>query len=402
MSNGVPKDPDDFFAETRMSFGDHIEELRTHLWRAIYGFGVAMFFSLFIGHIIVRLITAPVKQQLEKFYERRANRIRREQGEDPTLARINQPTPFRRMWVPRKQLVDLLKGGSGRMDEQPKLVDKEEMVKAENAEAAPWYRRAWNWLGDSGDQGADPDAAKGVYKIPREEKEKHLVALWFSWESPLNVAGDLQPAERQYLDTDNPATLNVQEAFMVWFKVCMVTGVVIGSPWIFWQIWMFVAAGLYPSEKRLVHVYLPVSVFLFVVGVVVCEWLVIPRAIEALLWFNEWMGLKPDMRLNEWMGFAIFMPVIFGLSFQTPLVMLFLHRLGIMDAASFAGKRSYAWFAMAVFAALVTPSTDALSMLFLWVPMSLLFELGIILIRLTPHEPSMEEDASETGELVEV
>jgi sec-independent protein translocase protein TatC len=129
---------------------------------------------------------------------------------------------------------------------------------------------------------------------------------------------------------------------------------------------------------------------------------VIPRAIEALLWFNEWMGLKPDMRLNEWLGFAIFMPVIFGLSFQTPLVMLFLHRLGIMDADSFAGKRRYAWFAMAVFAAVCTPSTDALSMLFLWVPMSLLFELGIFLIRLSPREPLIEEEESETGELVEV
>ena len=61
-SNGTPPDPDDFFSETRMSFGDHIEDLRTHLWRALKGFGVALLFSFFIGHIVVQFITAPVEE----------------------------------------------------------------------------------------------------------------------------------------------------------------------------------------------------------------------------------------------------------------------------------------------------------------------------------------------------
>ena len=337
MSNGIPKDPDDFFAETRMSFGDHIEELRTHLWRTIAGFGVALFFSLFIGHFVVKIITAPVKDQLEKFYDRRANNIRAEQADNPKLMRANEPTPFRKLWVPRIQLEAIAKGKSGELKDRPKIVDKEPAEGTE-AEELPTWRRFWNWLG-SDKESPDPDATPTPYKIPRGEEEKYLVGLWVSWDKPLNATGDLQTAQRAYLDIDNPTTLNVQEAFMVWFKVCMVTGVVIGSPWIFWQIWMFVAAGLYPSEKRLVHVYLPVSLFLFLVGVVVCEWLVIPRAIEALLWFNEWMGLKPDLRLNEWLSFAIYMPLVFGLSFQTPLVMLFLHRLGVMDADSFRNKR---------------------------------------------------------------
>jgi sec-independent protein translocase protein TatC len=108
------------------------------------------------------------------------------------------------------------------------------------------------------------------------------------------------------------------------------------------------------------------------------------------------------MRLNEWLSFAIYMPLVFGASFQTPLVMLFLHKLGIMDADSFRNKRRYAWFFMAIFAAVITPSTDALSMLFLWVPMSLLFELGIWLIRFNPREPDLDMEAPESDELVEV
>src|SRR6476646_6617128 len=81
MSNGQLKDPDDFFAETRMSFGDHIEELRTHLWRAIYGFLIALFFSFFIGKYVMNLITAPVKAQLDRFYDRRIAKVLREKNE---------------------------------------------------------------------------------------------------------------------------------------------------------------------------------------------------------------------------------------------------------------------------------------------------------------------------------
>jgi sec-independent protein translocase protein TatC len=192
----------------------------------------------------------------------------------------------------------------------------------------------------------------------------------------------------------------VQEAFMVYMKVCLMCGFVLGSPWIFWQIWSFVAAGLYPHEKRLVHVYLPFSLGLFLLGFFVCQFLVIPKAISALLWFNEWMNIKPDMRLNEWLGFAIWMPLIFGLSFQTPLVMYFLERVGIMSVEGYRKSRRVIWFFMAVFAAVITPSTDPYSMLFLWVPMCMLFELGIWLCQMSPPRPELEEEAEE--EWVEV
>src|ERR1700730_5451708 len=149
---------------------------------------------------------------------------------------------------------------------------------------------------------------------------------------------------------------------MVYFKVAIMTGFVLGSPGIFYQIWMFVAAGLYPHEKKYVNIFLPFSIALFFLGVMVGEWFVMTKAIEALLWFNDWLGFSPDLRLNEWLGFAIFMPVVFGVSFQTPLVMFFVERLGLLSVEVFRAKRRIAWFAMAVFAAVITPSTDAFSM----------------------------------------
>ncbi len=388
-SNGTPRDPDDFFSETRMTFGDHLEDLRLHLWRAVAGFGVAVFFSFFIGRAAVNFITAPVKQQLREFYRHRVENTMKESGEDPVLQRANQPTAFAGLYFRRDQLEAVLKG---------------EPVEKINA----FKRPVWKTDGENGKKASwfeDLIGHSGGPEKKEDEEEVNLddvVRIWASHGEPLTETAANQEALRIVGDLDTMATLNVQEAFMVWFKVCLVCGFILGSPWIFWQVWMFVAAGLYPNEKRLVHVYLPVSLGLFLLGAAVCEFLVIPRAIEALLWFNEWLGLKPDLRLNEWLGFAIYMPLIFGLSFQTPLVMLFTARLGIFDANSFRNKRRYAWMVMALFAALITPSTDAMSMLFLWVPMSLLFELGIVLIRMSPNEPEIGEDVPDSSEMIEV
>ena len=399
MSNGTPHhDPDDYFLQTRMSFGDHIEELRVHLWRAVYGFGFAMVIALCVGHIVVEWIKAPVSQQLDEFYKRRQKTVMGGMNKEKSSTNT-KATTFRKVWMVRQQIAAANKGQSTTMNrpviqtaEEKAVMEKPISVYEKYVEGREDPTKDSKYLDHPGEQ----------FLIPAGEEDKHLISFWISIQDPLYFIGDMQPEQRVYLDINNPTTLNVQEGFFVWFKVCMVTGFVIGSPWIFWQIWMFVAAGLYPTEKRLVHVYLPVSLGLFLAGVLICEFFVIPKAIEALLWFNEWLGFKPDLRLNEWLSFAIFMPLIFGLSFQTPLVMVFLNKLGIVGVETFQGKRKIAWFGMAVFAAVATPSTDALSMLFLWVPMSLLFELGIILIRMNPNEPSLGDDSLEPNELVEV
>ena len=120
---------------------------------------------------------------------------------------------------------------------------------------------------------------------------------------------------------------------------------------------------------------MPFSIVLFLAGFIVCEWIAIPNAIRGLLWFNEWLGINPEIRLNEWLGFALILPLVFGISFQTPLVMLFLFKLGIVDVPTFVAFRSYLpWFAMAaVVIIFVRPIGDLYSLLVLWGPMCLLY-----------------------------
>src|SRR5207302_6353208 len=110
--------------------------------------------------------------------------------------------------------------------------------------------------------------------------------------------------------------LKVTEPFAVYCQVSLCCGAVLSSPWVFYQLWLFVAAGLYPHERRCVRVYLPASVGLFLAGVALCELVVLPVGVEYLLGFNEWLEVEPELRLSDWLGFALVMPLAFGISFQ--------------------------------------------------------------------------------------
>jgi sec-independent protein translocase protein TatC len=397
MSNGFAPDPDDYFKDTRMSFVDHIEDLRNHLWRAIYGFLIALLGSFFIGHYVVEWIKAPVESQLKDFYDRHLDKVLTQKRGEIERG-LNRPTPFREYLFYRPQIEALLKG-QPIPERRPVALTPDEEYYEKNPPT--WVDRNIRGIKPPGTNPLLNDSKAEQHRFPEEELPNHTITLWIAVKAPLFTVADTSGGLRELLQFDKPTTLTATEGFFVWFKVCLMCGLVLGSPWIFWQIWMFVAAGLYEHEKKLVHVYLPVSLTLFIGGVVLCQIFVIPKALAALLWFNEWLGFKPDMRLNEWLSFAIYMPIVFGISFQTPLVMLLMNRIGVMDIETFRGHRRIAWFIMAIFAALITPSVDALSMLFLWVPMSLLFELGIVLIAMTP-KPAEEEDLAESDELVEV
>jgi len=378
MSNGNTStyvDPDDLFKDTRMSFGDHLEELRTHLWRAIKGFVLAMALALCFGNYVVQFMTKPVEDQLHRFYERAARRERRDLLDKASNGAYTRATHLQ-VEVSRNQLREIMQ-----LPPVPEPV------------LAPTMH-AFETLLD------DLDVMDFVDPENRVE-ETSRVKLSMTIRDP-RFYGELTKYAVEKGRPQRMATMNITEAFMVYFKVSLVTGLLIGSPWIFYQVWMFIAAGLYPHEKRLVNVYLPFSLGLFLAGAAVCQFLVMPKAIEVLLSFNEWMGLEPDLRLNEWLSFALWLPVVFGVSFQTPLVMLFLFKIGIADVSTFRKYRKISWFLMAVFAAVITPTPDAMTMLFLWIPMGFLYELGIVLCAMQPQTPFEDVETPQAEEMVEV
>ena len=118
-----------------------------------------------------------------------------------------------------------------------------------------------------------------------------------------------------------------------------------------------------------------------------CFFFVLPITLGFLLEFNVWLGVEPTLRLSEWMSFATILPLVFGIGFQTPLVMLFLERIGIFTVDDFKAKRKMAILIITIAAAVLTPGQDPFSMTLLAVPMILLYELGIILIGRSGKRP---------------
>src|SRR5437879_9738769 len=96
------------------------------------------------------------------------------------------------------------------------------------------------------------------------------------------------------------------------------------------------------------------------------------------------------------------MPLVFGASFQVPIVMLFVERMGIVTIDSFKAKRRMAYFLIAIFAAVITPTPDFVNMSLLWIPMCLLYELGIALCKFSAQHDEWQSDISTEPEMVEV
>jgi sec-independent protein translocase protein TatC len=358
------RDPsEDLFADSRMSFGDHIEELRWHLFRALIGagliiilifvldgigyaletFGLTPGWEFGAGKPLMKFIAMPVERELKRVYDQRKQKFL---PDTPDQQMDPSDLPQWRLWV-------------------------------------------------------EPGAARKALGLPPGEAEAgQFVPLDVRYDPKAVVKGQIDK-QIEIIRPPLLSTLSVTEAFMIYIKVCLVAGIVVSSPWIFWQLWMFVAAGLYPNEKKYVYIYLPFSLGLFLAGVVLCEWIVIPAAVRYLLSFNEWMGLEPELRLSEWLSFALLTPLVFGIAFQTPLVMLFLHKLGIIEVDTFRKHRRMAILILAIVAALLAASPDAFSMLALAIPLWCLYELGILLCRYSP-KTVFDFDESESEEMIEV
>ncbi len=147
------------------------------------------------------------------------------------------------------------------------------------------------------------------------------------------------------------------------------------------------AAGLYPHEKNYVNVFLPISLSLFLAGAMLAFFFVFDPVLDFLFSFNKWMNIDPDPRISEWLSFVLMLPLGFGISFQLPLVMLLLERIGVVTIASYLDKWRLAILVIFVVSMLLTPA-DPISMLLMAVPLTLLYFGGIALCRWMPRRRS--------------
>lgn len=174
--------------------------------------------------------------------------------------------------------------------------------------------------------------------------------------------------------------LGPQEPLLIRMKISFVLGIALASPVIFHQIWIFIAPGLYAHEKKYALPSIFSAVFLFIAGGAFALYM-IPLSLRILENFGS--GLVDfKYTLDRFVSFVSGFVLAFGLVFQTPLVLFFLAKIGIVNYQFLARHRKYAIIIILIVGAILTPA-DVVSQLILSVPLYLLFELSLILIRFT-------------------
>ena len=266
----------DLFDDSTMTFGEHLEVLRTHLIRALLGLSLCVILALMYGENLVRLIRQPVDAAL-----RRANFV----------AKVEDNVKGVTFW-------DSIKGwflppdtSASQLPENAPLVTPE--ARRTISLQLPAYE-----LADQLHQAA-PDS----YPAAPETLKERMLTLHAQSEAFLQFRTEMDKMTR-------PVTLNVQEAFVTYMKVSFVAGLIAASPWVLYQLWLFIAAGLYPHERKYIYTYLPMSIVLFLGGVMFCFYAVLPTVLDFLLGYNARIELTAQIRISEWISFAIMLAVI--------------------------------------------------------------------------------------------
>ena len=459
---------EDLFESSRMSFGEHLEELRSVLVRALMGVAIASVFGFYFADQVVEILKKPLVEAILKFdledasdelverygfvppeylpWMQQDQRIPKQVQISPAelalalktvipdfAEKVNlDPFGFRANHFDPDQLVNLCQQLTNPTDDSSPAAKK---IAAINASLAPADRETLSRIASQASSSPEDlnqvvsvfnhlvkadaihqaaafddllelDESKGLWAMleppetkplasVREQLEKEndpaltqrlnraLITYVFSEQMPPFKA-DLVPIEIWENGEFEPLALGVAEPFTVWLKAGLFTSLILSGPWVFFQIWSFVASGLYPHEQKYIHVFLPISILLFVTGVLLAFYFVFQPVLGFLFSFNRSMGIAPEMRINDWLSFVMFLPLGFGLAFQLPLVMLFMNRIGLFTVENYLSKWRVAVLVIFVLAMFLTPA-DPISMLLLAVPLTFLYFMGVAMCKWMPH-----------------
>ncbi len=195
-------------------------------------------------------------------------------------------------------------------------------------------------------------------------------------------------------------TLSPTEGIQTYFRVALVAGVTLAMPWIMYQLWLFISPGLHQKEKRYAYIFVPAATILFLLGVAFAWFVLLPSAINFLADFMSEI-FSAEWTSQEYIGFATSFLLYMGISFQLPLIIYFMARFGIIDGRAMRVHWRIAIVAIAVIAAVVTPSIDPVTMLLTMLPLTLLYILSIFLASLGYRQflksTALDEEVVDTG-----
>jgi len=186
---------------------------------------------------------------------------------------------------------------------------------------------------------------------------------------------------------ENLLSIQVTDNLTVYFRVTLLSGFIISLPFTLVQLYLFVAPGLKPKEKRSLLLAVPFAILLFCIGAAFAYLVMLPAAIPFLV---EFAGPEVLPNWKDYVNFITNLIFWIGLSFETPLIMFVLAKLGIIDAKGLAKQWRIVIILIAIIAAVATPTPDPINMAIFMVPLFILYLLGILLAALAKKEQSKE------------
>ena len=183
------------------------------------------------------------------------------------------------------------------------------------------------------------------------------------------------------------------EPFMVYLKVALYGGAFVAAPYVLWQVWLFIAPGLYKRERRIVVPFLASGTLLFYGGAAFCYFLVMPAAFPALAAIAG-DDMRPILTMTEQLSLVLAMLLGFGIVFEVPVIIAFLSMVGLVSADFLSKYRRHAIVANVALAAVITPTGDPFNLALMAIPMILFYEIGILLARILGKKKPAEPAAS--------
>ena len=318
--------------DSTMSLGDHLEELRMRMIRALLGLGICAGICLAFGRPIINFLEGPYNDATADFL------FSVELGFEADLDKGT-----------------MTKGLRQEFKDNGVALSAEVKVKKKGYLSS---RRRWI-ISDAKDRYC---ARKEIVKVKKEgdEVKKEEIRLNIYKLMPLQI-------------------IKVTAGFISYIKIALISGLLLSSPWVFYQLWMFVAAGLYPHEKRYVNIAAPFSAILFIAGALFFITVVAPLTVGFLVKFNERiLDVRSQFTFQDYIAFVSHLMLVFGLAFQTPSAIFFLNRTGMVSIAALNRSRKFIVLAIVIVAAIATPP-DWVSQVTLAIPLYILFEFGVLL-----------------------
>jgi len=173
--------------------------------------------------------------------------------------------------------------------------------------------------------------------------------------------------------------LGVAEKFMVYFKVSLVAGILATSPYLLYQVWWFVAPALYKHERRFLVPFLCLGSVAFLMGSAFAFYVIIPSTYRFMISFGGSGGL-PIIRLEQYFNLTLKLMFTTGLVFELPVLLVLLAKFGLLQPSSLVHYRRHAVLGLGILSAFISPTPDAFSMLIVWAPLWILYEMSVVAV----------------------